>query len=464
MTQNEFLATPRAREKISALRRTLTQGSSVTVAVIGAGKSGLAAARLLESVNVEYQVFDDKPDYPSASVDALSTFDLIVLSPGVPRASEALARATEQDIVVGEIEFASWFIDIPMIGITGTNGKSTTTALLGHILEQTASRVFVGGNFGQPLSELALTQKDFDIAVVELSSYQLESLVLAEFNLGCWLNLSADHTDRYEDLESYARAKSCLIHHCPNSPVVLNADDDYCRRYSAQSVGSQAELHWFTNSKVEIPTGKSVTKVQGDASAVFSDEQRVSAFELKNHRLPGHHNQANMAAAISCAMALGTDETAIQKGLDSFDGLEHRIELVAVSNGVHWYNDSKATNVESALTGIRAMTGKTVLIAGGVDKGGSWQPLLEEQERLKKILVIGSATEIVLKAFDASTISCEPCDNLRNAVVRAFELANEGENVLLSPACSSFDQFDNYVHRGNVFKDLVSEQLGEVVR
>ncbi|MEE2900719.1 MAG: UDP-N-acetylmuramoyl-L-alanine--D-glutamate ligase [Myxococcota bacterium] len=462
MSTNEFLATPQVREKIADVRYKIRQREKLGVAVIGAGKSGLAAARLLESLAIEHQIFDDKPIYESLSLDALRKFDLVVLSPGVPRTHEALEDAVQRGIVVGEIEFASWFIDIPMVGITGTNGKSTTTALLGHILEQGGVKAFVGGNFGQPLSELALSSDDFDIAVVELSSFQLESLVLAKFSLGCWLNLSADHTDRYADLEAYARAKACLLHHCYDAPIVLNADDSYCRAHVERYCADRDAKHWFTTEQKTKLHGESMTCAK-DSEATFTNSSGNRTFSLTNQRLPGIHNHANMIAAIACAMALDVDVDAIQKGVASFEGLEHRIELVAAYNGVHWYNDSKATNVESALTGVRAMKGRTVLIAGGVDKGGSWKPLTDEQERLKHILAIGAATNIILEAFRTSSIICEPCENLQNAVTRAFQLTGDGENVLLSPACSSFDQFDNYIHRGNVFRELVNKQLGEKV-
>ena len=462
MSKNEFLATPQAREKIAGLRQKIKQGGNLAVAVIGAGKSGLAAARLLESLQIKHTIFDDKPAYESLSSERLKPFDLVVLSPGVPRSHPALEEAGQRDILVGEIEFASWFIDIPMIGITGTNGKSTTTALLGHILEKNGAKPFVGGNFGQPLSELAMSQGNFDIAVVELSSFQLESLVLIEFSLGCWLNLSADHTDRYVDLEAYARAKSCLLHHCSESPIILNADDDYCRDHFTRELSAHDAIHWFTKDGNLELSGDSTICIKEDSSATLVNAHQTVSFNLKNQRLPGIHNHANMIAAISCAMALHLEVDAIQRGLVSFDGLEHRIELIAVRDGVHWYNDSKATNVESALTGIRAMKGKTVLIAGGVDKGGSWKPLTREKEKLKHILAIGSATEIILDAFNTSAIICEPCENLQNAVTRASELTSAGENVLLSPACSSFDQFDNYIHRGNVFRELVQQQLGGI--
>jgi UDP-N-acetylmuramoylalanine--D-glutamate ligase len=453
--ENEFLASQKTQEHVKMIRQRLASGHSLRAGVVGAGTSGQAAFALLKEHDFDVEFFDDSTSDRNIEAANLESLDLIVLSPGVPRKLPALSEAIKQGKLVGEIELASWFTDIPLIGITGTNGKSTTTALVGHIFDVAGVKAFVGGNLGRPFSELTLCSEKYESAVIELSSYQLESLVDSEFDVVCFLNLTEDHTDRYESINSYANAKSSLVSRRTKDGLsILNADDDFCRDLGAKS---EAPIRWFSSEEDTPHVGELGCHIDSKNQAIRRWNDGIEVYSLGNARLLGQHNRSNMLAAIECARRMGISVESVQEGLSSFQGLEHRIELVGTYDGVRWYNDSKATNVESALTALRAMDAPVILIAGGTDKGGSWAPMLDYAKNLKAVLAIGDATAIVLDAFAGRVTLLESCGKLETAVFRAREIAEANDIVLLSPACASFDQFENYAHRGNVFRQLVLE-------
>jgi len=459
-----------ARSDRLAERLSRGEGAGLSVLVVGAGKSGRAAARLLLSKGVAVTVADDgeaaraaaQADLPEVATCALDeaaceAADLVVLSPGVPRRLPALARSIRIGKLVGEVELASWFVRVPMVGITGTNGKSTTTALVAHMLEQASpGRIFAGGNLGRPLSELAMDPGSADAAVVELSSYQLESIVQAKFRVACWLNLTPDHTDRYEDMRAYAAAKRRLIERRTIDGVaVLNAKDRWCAQ---TGIGMGGPVRWFSVASSELAHNAGTRMIDAStAERVF--EGGTETFRLDNPALIGQHNQANALAAIECARMMGASAEAVQAGLSTFAGLPHRLELVAELDGVQWRNDSKATNVDSALTALLALARPVLLIAGGKDKGAPWAPLVEAAKgRVKQVLAIGEAEGVVAEAFEGSGIEVVRAQTLERAVELAREAAAPGDVVLLSPACASFDQFDNFEVRGDRFKALVRGQ------
>lgn len=436
-----FRPSPETVAHVATLRgRADLRGLSAIV--VGAGRSGLSAARLLSARGMDVRFADDRghgdlaPDLRQEiaqerlgplEVSSLEASDLVVLSPGVPKSRPELSGALRRGTLVGEVELASWFTKSPLIGITGTNGKSTTTALVGHILSGAGLRTFVGGNLGRPATEMADAQ--YDVGVLELSSYQLESLVSARFRVGVWLNLTPDHLDRYPDVSHYAAAKARLFEHLePGGIAVLNAEDPLVSQWGR----SLPSVSWFSAADVGP--------------------------EILAPALPGRHNLSNIAAALESVAPFPVSDEHLRASLASFPGLPHRLERVRELNGVVYYNDSKATNVDSAVTAVRALAAPKVLILGGKDKGGSWQPLVEASRgSVHAVLAVGQAAPLVTRAFAGVVPKLEDAGTLEAAVRRASELARPGDVVLLSPACASFDQFKNFEHRGDEFRRLVFE-------
>lgn len=476
-----FLPAIGAAARVAELRARLPNGG-VSAVVVGAGKSGTAAAALLRAFKANVRVLDDKAEAGERiTAEALRDAELVVLSPGVPRTRVELKEAIDRGVVVGEIELASWFVKAPLVGITGTNGKSTTTALTAHVFEQAGFKTFAGGNLGRPLAELAVSGETVDVAVVELSSYQLESIVDARFAVSCWLNLTPDHADRYPDLETYGLAKRRIIERrAVNGIAVLNAKDPFV---ADQGVRLGGPIRWFAadvSSDLASVAGTMLATADQAVRTVAGHDRLVATggtaspdrdpkdgveerYDLKNEMLPGIHNRANMLAAIECVRHFDVAARDIERGLKSFRGLPHRIELVRTLNEVRWYNDSKATNVDSAVIALRAVSGPKVLIAGGKDKGAPWAPLVEtaREHGVHAVLAIGAATPLVMAAFQGAVPVLEDSGTLDQAILRARLLAKPGGAVLLSPACASFDQFKNYEHRGDVFRELVTKLEGD---
>lgn len=472
-TVQPFRPSMETRARVSALRPRLERGA-VTAGVVGVGASGQAAADLLEARGCDVRLFDDR--VPAELGDdvrswlgeravqpiarrGLAEVDLVVLSPGVPRARPELAASIAAGCLVGEVELASWLVSIPLAGITGTNGKSTTTALVAHMLRQGGRRVFAGGNLGEPLSRLALAPGDHDLAIVELSSYQLESVVEAQFRVACWLNLSSDHTDRYDSAAAYASAKRRLIERRSiGGCAVLNARDPVCNRAGLELGGA---TRWFSTSPSSGLARRAGTRLGEGGDGLREGEDGEERYDLASPALLGVHNKANALAAIECARMLGAAPGEVQAGLSSFRGLPHRLELVATVRGVRYYDDSKATNVESAATAVDAVSGPIHLIAGGRDKGGSWAPLVARaDERIVAVYAIGEATAVVERAFSGFRTKVVRAEVLERAVELAASAARPGEVVLLAPACASWDQYKNYAERGAAFAARVGA-IGE---
>lgn len=392
--------------------------------VVGLGKSGVAAAELLRSRGATVVTADDKaPADRKVVPEALQGIDLVVVSPGVPLSLPIFKTDVE---VIGEVELASRFIDEPLLGITGTNGKSTTTALCGHLLATAGLHVFTGGNLGTALSQRVLAGGKLDATVCELSSYQLEGIVKLRCAAATVLNVTPDHLDRYDSLESYAAAKE--------------------RIFANQRAGDAAVLNARDARVAAMKTQPGVQRVMFDASKTL----RELGLELRAKTLRGAHNAENAAAA--CLLARHVGVTDLQRGLDTYPGLPHRLEPVRTVDGVEWINDSKATNVDSVEKSLSAFARGVVIIMGGRGKGAPYAPLKPLlQEKAKAILTIGE---------DAAKIADElgpviECATLDKAVAKARQLASPGDVVLLSPACASYDQFRNFEDRGEQFKALV---------
>ena len=431
------------------------------VMVVGLGVSGRAAARFLSARGASLLLTDKKTDLelselPRGEVHLgferaawLKGVDLVVTSPGIPRDSILLREAVARGIpVIGELELASHFMKAPIIGITGTNGKSTVTTMVGDILKASGKRVFVGGNLGTPLIEAA--DKDVDALVIEISSFQLEWIDKFRAHVGIHLNLSDDHFERYRDLEDYGRAKARLFENQgAGNFAILNRDDP-----------NVWKLHLAMRSHV-ISFGLGAAPAGGDAlwphtSLMFFDVAgRRGRLDLSQLKIAGRHNLANAMASAAAALAMDVEPRMIEEGLASFKPLSHRIETVHEAHGIKFVDDSKGTNVGAVIEALAAVPAPVILIAGGVDKGGDYAPLRRPlEEKVKLAIFIGAARDKMRAALDGST-RIEVVEKMAAAVKRAAEVAVTGDTVLLSPACSSFDQFRDYAERGNLFKELV---------
>lgn len=465
-----FSPDPEAYARVSRLTEALEDESrsGLRALVVGAGRSGQAAVQLLLAHGATVKVADDRADalaglgseFASVNViplseEACTTAELVVLSPGVPRTRPELAPAIVAGTLVAEVELASWFLHIPMVGITGTNGKSTTTMLVAHMLQQKyPGKVFAGGNIGTAMCRLALDPDQAIVAAVELSSYQLESIVQTKFHVCCWLNLTPDHTDRYQDIHHYGAAKARLLERrAVNGCAVLNAKDPWCARAGLSLGGA---VRWFAATPTSDLAESMGTVLAEPELAVRVEGSLVESYRLDNPALIGIHNKSNALAAIESARSMGVSPDEVQAGLATFTGLAHRLEMVREHRGVQWRNDSKATNIDSAVTGIQALDRPILLIAGGRDKGASWQDLVDAAAgRVTRVFAIGEAASLVVGAFRDSELIVEDVGTLAQAVLRAEQEAVSGDVVLLSPACSSFDQFPDFEVRGDTFKALV---------
>jgi len=434
------------------------------VMVVGLGVSGRAAARLLAARGAHLVMTDlrrePEPGTGGASLPAgevhlgaedpawLDGVELVVTSPGVPPASVLLTEADRRRIpVVGELELGSRLVSAPIVAVTGTNGKSTVTALIGEIFRAAGRNVFVGGNLGTPLTEAA--GGEYDAIVAEVSSYQLERTERFKPHVGVHLNLAEDHLDRYRNLDDYGAAKARLFRMQDRYDwAILNRDDP---RVWFLRATAAAQVMSFGLGPAE--TTPAIGCDGGDL--IFDVRTRHGRISLKRMRLAGRHNVANAMAAAAAALVSGIAPSAIEAALAEFAGLAHRMEFVAERAGVTYIDDSKGTNVASVVEALAAARAPVILIAGGMDKGGDYAPLrapLSEQARL--LILIGAARDKMRAALEGAT-EIELAETLDEAVRHAAAAANRGDTVLLSPACSSFDQFKNYAERGRIFQELV---------
>jgi UDP-N-acetylmuramoylalanine--D-glutamate ligase len=377
--------------------------------------------------------------------------DLIIPSPGVPADAPLLRAARAKGVTIwSEIELADRFLNGRLIGITGSNGKTTTTSLIEHILKSTGFPTILAGNIGTPLISRVEQTNDATITVVELSSFQLELIESFRPNISVFLNLTPDHLDRHHTLEAYGAAKARIFENQTEADsAVLNADDPATTKYAP----AKPQVFWFSR-KQRVAQGAFVRENE----IVFrQDGEEEVVLKLQDIPLAGAHNVENVLAAVAATRLAGADAAAIAKGVRSFSGVEHRLEFVAEIGGVRYYNDSKATNVDATLKALDAFTGRILIILGGKDKGSDYT-VLQTPLREKAILalLIGAASEQIEKQITGS-VAIERAGTIERAVEIASHAARPGDVVLLAPACASFDQFENYEHRGRVFKDLVHQ-------
>jgi UDP-N-acetylmuramoylalanine--D-glutamate ligase len=445
------------------------------VLVVGLGKSGLAAALFLRRQGAQVTVSDIRSaealakDIPALLDEGimvetgghgLLTFrrqDLIVVSPGVPLTTPELMQVKSFGLpVIGELELAARFIKGRILAITGSNGKTTTTALVGEILKAAGIPNLVGGNIGMPVIGLVDESTDETWSVLEVSSFQLESTYQFHPSIAVILNITPDHLDRHGSFENYALAKERIFaEQHQDDFVVLNADNE---RASEAASRSKAKVYWFSVEHsvpqgAWLEDGHLVYRLAPDVPA--EDVMLLSGIPLK-----GTHNVENVLAALCAARLAGAPAQAIRKAIESFQAVEHRLEFVARVNGVEFYNDSKATNVDATAKAVAAFESGIHLILGGKDKGSDYYilaPLL--RARARAVYTIGSAAAKIESQL-RGVVSIHSCQTLDIAVSAAANAARPGDVVLLAPACSSYDQFENYEHRGRVFKELVGERRG----
>ena len=424
------------------------------VVVVGMARSGVAAVELLREKGATVRAVDQKPVpiegimVEQQSDTAFADADLIVLSPGVPADLPELNAARRRGVkIVGDLELASWFLKGDIIGITGANGKTTTTALTGHILKATGIAAQVGGNIGTPPASMVETSRAGQLNVLELSSFQLETTELFHAHIGAALNVTPDHLDRHYSIENYAEAKGKLfVNQRATDFAVLNHDDAITRAYANRTKG---EVVWFSSAHSVSP-GAFL-----EGSHILLDSQPL--MEASEVPLRGTHNLENTMAAAVVARLAGATHTQIRAAVMTFPGVEHRLEFVRERNGVAWYNDSKATNVDVALKAIAAFPGGLWVILGGKDKNSDYRPLASPlKDKSHAALLIGAAAEKI-RAQLGGEVRMIACRTLDAAIQEANARAVRGDTVLLAPACASFDQFENYEHRGREFKRLVGE-------
>lgn len=377
--------------------------------------------------------------------------DLIVPSPGVPADAPLLQAARAKGITIwSEIELADRFLKGRLIGITGSNGKTTTTSLVEHILRSAGVSTILAGNIGTPLIAHVEESSEATITVIELSSFQLELIDTFRPDISMFLNLTPDHLDRHHTLEAYGAAKARIFENQTEADsAILNADDPATKTYAPV----KPQVFWFSR-KQRVAQGAFVR----ESEIVFRrDGKDETVLKLQDIPLAGAHNVENVLAAVAAARLAGVESSAIAKGVRSFSGVEHRLEFVAEIGGVRYYNDSKATNVDATLKALDAFPGRILVILGGKDKGSDYTAL-QQLLRAKAILalLIGAAADKIEKQITGS-VAMERAGTIERAVEIASHAARPGDVVLLAPACASFDQFENYEHRGRVFKDLVHQ-------
>jgi UDP-N-acetylmuramoylalanine--D-glutamate ligase len=445
------------------------------VLVVGLGKSGLAASLFLRRQGAQVTVSDvrsaealakeipaliDEGIAVEAGGHGLLTFrrqDLIVVSPGVPVDTPELVQVRKFGLtVIGELELAAHYLRGKVLAITGSNGKTTTTSLCGEILEAGKLPTQVGGNIGVPVIALVEQSRDDGWSVLEVSSFQLETTEIFHPQIAVILNITPDHLDRHGTFENYAAAKERIFaRQTAEDALVLNADDDVASRAAARAT---SRVFWFSRKRI-VRQGAFVH----EGVLMFrASEQAAPEPVLKVEEIPlkGAHNVENVLAAVCAARLAGVDAATIREAVVAFKAVEHRLEFVATLNAVDYYNDSKATNVDATMKAIAAFPGGIHLILGGKDKNSDYRqmrPLL--QERVKAVYTIGAAADKIHTHIEGA-VPIVSAGTLEEAVKRAGSAAQPGEVVLLAPACSSFDQFENYEHRGRVFKEAVLARRG----
>jgi UDP-N-acetylmuramoylalanine--D-glutamate ligase len=438
------------------------------IGIVGMARSGIAAAYLAVSRGGKPFVSDSAraelltkqkdrlqrdgiPFETDGHSERLLQCEYLVLSPGVPPDLEILQNARQKGLpIFSELEFAFWVCRGKIIGVTGSNGKTTTTTLIGEILSAAGYDTFICGNIGRPFSEIVHKIGENGIAVVEVSTFQLETIADFKPHVALILNLTADHLDRHGSFEKYKALKYRITENQTTEDfLVLNRDD---REITNDNITTAARKVFFTTTDAtEVGAFVRDGYLYGKSNR---EESRI--IRCRDILIPGPHNLQNAAAASCVAAQFDVPASTIEKVLRSFPGVEHRLESVGRVAGVSFVNDSNATNVDSVCWALRSIDTPIYLIAGGRDKGNDYRPLIEHgKNKVKGLVVIGEAKEKIVNALGGA-FPVQFADSLEEAVQKSFNLAHPGETIMLSPGCASFDMFDNFEHRGHVFKAAVA--------
>ncbi|MBM7855937.1 UDP-N-acetylmuramoylalanine--D-glutamate ligase [Desulfohalotomaculum tongense] len=446
------------------------------ILVVGAARSGIAAAEFLVGKGAEVTLTDAKPaeelgekvqklagqgvnlalggQYPDP---AAGGYHMVVVSPGVPLTFPPVAQAHRADIpVIGELELAFRFAEAPVVAVTGTNGKTTTTSLVGEIFKNSGINTLVAGNIGLPLISAVENYGEDDVIVVEVSSFQLETIQTFRPHVAVILNITPDHLDRHGSMDNYIAAKAKIFsNQVPLDYTVLNYDQPNTAALAQQSMGRVI----FFSRQHTLDTG---VYIQKGNIVVTMDGVTTEILPVNKLSMPGGHNLENALAAVACAAAMGVKVEQIQQTLSTFPGVAHRLETVAEINGVRYVNDSKATNPDAAVKALEAFNQPIVLIAGGLNKGSSFTELARKiKEKVRVLILLGEHGDEIKRAVQEQNFDTfVEVEDYLEAVKVAHRVAEPGEVVLLSPACASWDMFRNYEQRGNLFRELVLKLRG----
>jgi UDP-N-acetylmuramoylalanine--D-glutamate ligase len=449
----------------------MTDVTGRAITIVGAARSGFAAAFLLAKAGARVFLTDRGPieegrlaKLTSAGISveagghsskALEA-DLVVISPGVPTTAPLIQDALGRGLpVVSEIEAASWFCRAPIVAVTGSNGKTTTTSLLGHLFRLAGRTVHVAGNIGFPFSDIAVDARPDDVVVLEISSFQLDHIDTFKPRVAVELNITPDHLDRYGySFEAYAASKLRLYENQGPGDVIVYNHDDALLREKAPSAARAQGCECFGFSLEEALSDGAF--LRGTEIVLRRHQEEIRLMENDQLALPGRHNMYNSLAAAMAARAMEVSADNIRESLASFEGVPHRLEFVRDFEGVHYINDSKATNVNAVWYALESMTRPVVLIAGGRDKGNDYESIKTlVKERARAVIALGESAGTVMRELGALAPKAIEVASMAEAVATARRLAQPGDVVLLSPACASFDQFKNYEERGDIFRQLV---------
>lgn len=437
------------------------------IGIVGMARSGMSAAALAVRFGGKPFVSDSNsadnlhnqisllqnsgiPFETDGHTDKLLTMDYLVVSPGVPLTVDILQKASEQGIpVFSEIEFASWACKGTIVAVTGSNGKTTTTTLIGEIFTAAGFDTFVGGNIGFPFSEFVMKMTEKSYAVVEVSNFQLETISDFAPDTALILNLTPDHLDRHGTFENYKKAKFRITENqTEHNWLILNRDD---KETNQSQISTKAKKLFFTSKESDTAGAY----VKNNILCVKQADSDASIIPIDEIKIPGPHNLQNAAAAALTASRYDISPDITANVLRTFAGVEHRLEKAGRIAGVNFINDSKATNVDSVCYALQSVDTPVYLIAGGRDKDSDFNPIIEYgRNKIKGIIAIGEAKEKLADTL-AGSFPVQFAESLQSAVELGFELAIPGETVLLSPGCASFDMFENFEQRGNVFKEAV---------
>lgn len=431
------------------------------ILIMGFGVTGKSSLKFLREFPVKIYIYDKKIDLQSLKVDEdfiifkdedLDKIDLIVKSPGIYPFDDLLVKAREKNIeIISDIELSYRYLKTDnVVAVTGTNGKTTTTTIVGDILKRKA-KTFVVGNIGRGILEITKEAKKDDFIVIEASSFQLEDTIKFKPHIALLTYVTSDHLDWHKTTENYVNAKfKIFANQDENDFAILNYED----RNLAKKHNIKAQKYYFSMEKIS-EKGSYLE----DGKIYYNDGKSTEEIlEVKDLKIPGVHNIKNVMATIIIAKLFGIDSYTIKRSISSFTGVEHRIEFVRELNGVKYYNDSKGTNPDSTEVAIAAMDGNVILIAGGYDKNSNFDNLIEKsKDKLKTVILLGETADKISNSCKKSDVEFYIVKDLNKAVELAKKLSLKGEDVLLSPACASWDMYSNYEARGRHFKDLVRE-------